>query len=203
LVVDVFSIVVLGFAFFPVRWHVCNCAHSFSHSCSSPLRPHPPTSNDGHISNRRHRCGEFCDNDEAATRPGGGGITEQRRCRCRRTTTTTAMTSGEEEDAAVAAAVAAVSPGRPIQEVGPDAANDEGPAAATAATATGEMFQWTPPLVMYAMTIFILTGCAEIMGGWLVYTAVVRDNDDNNADADRRQQQRRWWMIPLGSLIPT
>jgi small multidrug resistance family-3 protein len=50
-------------------------------------------------------------------------------------------------------------------------------------------FQWTALRVAQAVGIFILAGCAEIMGGWLVWKAV--------RDADRRP---RWWMIP-GSIL--
>jgi hypothetical protein len=182
-----FSIVVLGFSFDPVRWHVCT--HSSSSFVPSPLVPT--------ATNIERRLLLPFENVCFAT------TTTRRRdqveeespdgaARCRTTTTTSsAMTSGEEENAAVAAAVAAVSPGRPMQEEGqPDAvAADQQHAAATA---TAEMFQWTPPLVVYAMTIFILTGCAEIMGGWLVYSAVVRDDvmtttpmrDDDNDNND-------------------
>jgi small multidrug resistance family-3 protein len=50
--------------------------------------------------------------------------------------------------------------------------------------------QWTPFMVFQAIGIFVLTGCAEIMGGWLVWRAV---RDDNH-------QKRWWWMIP-GSIL--
>lgn len=43
---------------------------------------------------------------------------------------------------------------------------------------------WTPILVLQAIVVFLLTGCAEILGGWLVWKAV------------RDDQRPWWWMIP-------
>lgn len=47
--------------------------------------------------------------------------------------------------------------------------------------------QWTPLMVFQAIGIFVLSGCAEIFGGWLVWKAV-------------RDGRPFWWMI-LGSII--
>lgn len=52
-------------------------------------------------------------------------------------------------------------------------------------------FEWTAWKVMWAIGVFIVTGVAEIMGGWFVWAAV-RENDG---------KKKPWWFAIIGSII--
>jgi small multidrug resistance family-3 protein len=54
---------------------------------------------------------------------------------------------------------------------------------------------WTTRTVVQAVSIFLLSGLAEIGGGWLVWQVVRNDNTNNN------NQQPKWWWAVLGSVI--
>lgn len=50
-------------------------------------------------------------------------------------------------------------------------------------------FQWTPVTIIQAIAVFCLAGLAEIVGGWLVWSAV------------RGIPKKPWWYALIGSMI--
>ena len=56
-----------------------------------------------------------------------------------------------------------------------------------AAAAGSESFRWTVSTVARALAVFVLSGIAEIGGGWLVWKAV--------------REHKPWWWALTGSLV--
>lgn len=54
-----------------------------------------------------------------------------------------------------------------------------------------ESFQWTPATIVQAIAVFCLAGLAEIVGGWMVWSAI-----RGNAEG-----KKPWWFALIGSLI--
>lgn len=54
-----------------------------------------------------------------------------------------------------------------------------------------ESFEWTAVTVLQAISVFCLAGCAEIIGGWMVWVAI-RGNSGG---------RKPWWYALIGSLI--
>jgi drug/metabolite transporter superfamily protein YnfA len=55
------------------------------------------------------------------------------------------------------------------------------------AAAESEGFRWTALKVLQSLLVFLLSGVAEIGGGWLVWKAV--------------REGKPWWWAVLGSLV--
>mmetsp|Transcript_25179 Transcript_25179/g.29017 ORF Transcript_25179/g.29017 Transcript_25179/m.29017 type:complete len:149 (-) Transcript_25179:308-754(-) len=64
---------------------------------------------------------------------------------------------------------------------------------------------WNLLSVLQAIAVFILAGFAEIIGGWLIWTAVRgRDANNNDGDGIRTKQEiikRPWLFAFIGSIV--
>ena len=58
---------------------------------------------------------------------------------------------------------------------------------ASSSGADGSAFKWTPWIVVKVSTLFLLTGLAEIGGGWMVWQAV--------------RAGKPWWWALVGSAV--
>ena len=56
-----------------------------------------------------------------------------------------------------------------------------------------EEFQWTAATIVQSIVVFCLAGCAEILGGWLVWAAVRGDSSTT--------EKKPWWYALLGSVV--
>jgi hypothetical protein len=54
-------------------------------------------------------------------------------------------------------------------------------------------FEWTAATVVQSIFVFCLAGCAEILGGWLVWAAVRGDSSTTG--------KKPWWYALLGSVV--
>ena len=52
---------------------------------------------------------------------------------------------------------------------------------------SSEAFRWTPVLIAKALALFVMSGIAEIGGGWMVWNAV--------------REGKPWWWALIGSLV--
>mmetsp|Transcript_7439 Transcript_7439/g.20686 ORF Transcript_7439/g.20686 Transcript_7439/m.20686 type:complete len:90 (+) Transcript_7439:124-393(+) len=63
----------------------------------------------------------------------------------------------------------------------------------TDADKLAEEFQWTAATIVQSIAVFCLAGCAEILGGWLVWAAVRGDSSTTG--------KKPWWYALLGSVV--
>ena len=56
-----------------------------------------------------------------------------------------------------------------------------------------EEFHWTAATIVQSIVVFCLAGCAEILGGWLVWAAVRGDSSTTG--------KKPWWHALLGSVV--
>lgn len=56
-----------------------------------------------------------------------------------------------------------------------------------------EEFHWTAATIVQSIVVFCLAGCAEILGGWLVWAAVRGDSSTTG--------KKPWWYALLGSVV--
>lgn len=61
-----------------------------------------------------------------------------------------------------------------------------------ATTTTKESFEWTYLTVFQALVVFIVSGFAEIIGGWLIWKAIRSNNDGTT---------KPWWWAVIGSVV--
>ena len=54
-------------------------------------------------------------------------------------------------------------------------------------------FQWTAATIVQSIVVFCLAGCAEILGGWLVWAAVRGDSSTTG--------KKPWWYALVGSVV--
>ena len=54
-------------------------------------------------------------------------------------------------------------------------------------------FQWTAATIVQSVVVFCLAGCAEILGGWLVWAAVRGDSSTTG--------KKPWWYALVGSVV--
>ena len=54
-------------------------------------------------------------------------------------------------------------------------------------------FHWTAATIVQSIVVFCLAGCAEILGGWLVWAAVRGDSSTTG--------KKPWWYALLGSVV--
>ena len=54
-------------------------------------------------------------------------------------------------------------------------------------------FQWTAATIVQSIIVFCLAGCAEILGGWLVWAAVRGDSSTTG--------KKPWWYALVGSVV--
>lgn len=68
-----------------------------------------------------------------------------------------------------------------------DAEADSSTMQPTTSLTHDETFQWTALTVLQAIAVFVVAGCAEIGGGWLVWKSI--------------REKKPWWWAVVGSLI--
>lgn len=56
-----------------------------------------------------------------------------------------------------------------------------------------EEFHWTAATIVQSIVVFCLAGCAEILGGWLVWAAIRGDSSTTG--------KKPWWYALLGSVV--
>ncbi len=57
------------------------------------------------------------------------------------------------------------------------------------------MFHWTALTVVWAVSVFVLAGFAEIIGGWLVWAAIRGNAAKNN------KEKKPWWFCLIGAFV--
>ena len=64
--------------------------------------------------------------------------------------------------------------------------------------------EWNTRTILQALVLFLLTGLAEIGGGWLVWKAVRGSGSgsgDSNNNNNNKQQRAPWWWAVAGSVV--
>jgi small multidrug resistance family-3 protein len=91
-----------------------------------------------------------------------------------------------------------------MNKTDPPALSDE-----TTHSSSSSVFVWSPLTIVQAITLFILAGLAEIVGGWLIWKAVRGGggggdggNDNPHGNNNTTNVTRRpWWYAILGSFV--
>ncbi len=71
--------------------------------------------------------------------------------------------------------------------------NHHNSSSSTSSTAVADSFHWTALTIVWAVSVFVLAGFAEIIGGWLVWAAI-----RGNA---AKKQKKPWWFALAGSIV--